>query len=448
MAAVLIKIFQVVLALSLLIFIHELGHYTFARLFGIRIDKFFLFFDINGVKLLSTKEGWFSRLFPKLKDKETEYGIGWLPLGGYCKINGMVDESMDMSFTEHEPQKWEFRSKPAWQRLLVMLGGVLNNFIFAILAFILIMGIWGQSYLSNDDNRIYTNEGELAYDMGFRTGDKVLLLDGFVPESFDALQVELARRQVRKVTVLRGSDTVDIYIDRSRMPEILNTPGMFQVAVPFVIDAIPPASPNYGTDLRKGDRIVEVDGSPIEYVQDSRAVLAGHSMETLPAKVVRTGDTLATTIAVDSTGMAMIYAQIPGMEIRRYTALTAIPAGIKMTGSMVKGYLQDLKMVATPSTGAYKSVGSFIAIGDAFPSVWNWYSFLYLLSLLSVMLGVMNLIPIPGLDGGHVVFTLYEMVTGKKPSVAFLQGAQLVGMFLLLMLMFLAFGNDIGRLLR
>jgi len=310
------------------------------------------------------------------------------------------------------------------------------------------MGIWGQSYLSNDDNRIYTNEGELAYDMGFRTGDKVLLLDGFVPESFDALQVELARRQVRKVTVLRGSDTVDIYIDRSRMPEILNTPGMFQVAVPFVIDTIPPASPNYGTDLRKGDRIVEVDGSPIEYVQDSRAVLAGHSMETLPAKVVRNGDTLATTIAVDSTGMAMIYAQIPGMEIRRYTALTAIPAGIKMTGSMVKGYLQDLKMVATPSTGAYKSVGSFIAIGDAFPSVWNWYSFLYLLSLLSVMLGVMNLIPIPGLDGGHVVFTLYEMVTGKKPSVAFLQGAQLVGMFLLLMLMFLAFGNDIGRLLR
>ncbi len=308
MSAVLIRIFQVILALSVLIAFHELGHYTFARIFGIRVDKFFLFFDIGGHKLLSTKEGWFSRLFPSLKKSETEYGIGWLPLGGYCKINGMIDESMDSSFTEHEPRPWEFRSKPAWQRLLVMLGGVLFNFIFAILMFVLILGIWGQSYLSNDENAIYTTEGELAYDMGFRTGDRILSLDDYVPENFGMLQADIARRSVHKATVLRGADTVEIYIDQARIPEILNTPGMFQVAVPFVVDTIPPSSPNYGAGILRGDRIVEVDGQHIDYVQDSRLVLGSRASTSVPAKIVRGGDTLATTIAVDSTGKALIYA--------------------------------------------------------------------------------------------------------------------------------------------
>lgn len=448
MSAVLIRIFQVILALSVLIAFHELGHYTFARIFGIRVDKFFLFFDIGGHKLLSTKEGWFSRLFPSLKKSETEYGIGWLPLGGYCKINGMIDESMDSSFTEHEPRPWEFRSKPAWQRLLVMLGGVLFNFIFAILMFVLILGIWGQSYLSNDENAIYTTEGELAYDMGFRTGDRILSLDDYVPENFGMLQADIARRSVHKATVLRGADTLEIYIDQARIPEILNTPGMFQVAVPFVVDTIPPSSPNYGAGILRGDRIVEVDGQHIDYVQDSRLVLGSRASTSVPAKIVRGGDTLATTIAVDSTGKALIYAHVPGLEVRRYSPISAIPAGIKMTGSMMKGYLQDLKMVATPSTGAYKSVGSFVAIGEAFPAMWDWNTFLYMLAVLSVMLGIMNLIPIPGLDGGHVAFTLYEMATRRKPSVAFLEGAQIVGLFLVMMLMFLAFGNDIGRLIR
>ena len=442
---VLMKILQVVLALSVLIAIHELGHFTFAKCFGIRVDKFFLFFDVGGTKLLSTKTGWFSRLFPSLGKGETEYGIGWLPLGGYCKICGMIDESMDTEFLSSEPRSYEFRSKKAWQRLLVMAGGVLYNFIFAILLYIAIVAIWGDSYISNDDNRIYVNE--LAYDMGFRTGDRILLFDDYTPRDFSMLQADLVRRNVRQAKVLRGADTVGIYIDQSRIPEILNSPDMFTLAVPFIVDTIPPASPNWGGEILKGDRVIAVDGTPIEFVQQSREVLSGRHDETVAVSVVRGADTLSLPMAIDSLGRALIYASIPGMEIMKYNLIEAVPAGIKLTGETLGGYLSDLRMVATPSTGAYKSVGSFIAIGQVFPSVWDWYRFLYIMALLSIMLGVMNLLPIPGLDGGHILFTIYEMITGRKPSDKFLIGAQTVGMILLLALMVLAFGNDIGRLI-
>lgn len=442
----LIKIIQVILALSVLIVFHELGHFTFARLFRIRVDKFFLFFDAGGFKLLSTKEGWFSKIFPGLRNKETEYGIGWLPLGGYCKINGMIDESMDTEFLKNDPQPWEFRTKPAWQRLLVMAGGVLYNFILAIILYISILGIWGETYLSNNETRIYASE--LAYDMGFRTGDRILMLDDYVPEDFSMLQADIARRQVRQAIVLRGADTVTIYLDQSRIPEILNTPNMFQIAVPFIVDTIPEDSPNFGCGLIKGDRIVSVCGQPIEFVQESRDILVNHKGESVPVIAVRGTDSLATTMNVDTTGVAGIYAQIPGIKQKNYGVAEAIPAGVRMTFTTIGGYLQDLKMVATPSTGAYKSVGSFVAIGQAFPAVWDWFSFLQMLAILSIMLGVMNLIPIPGLDGGHIIFTLYEMVTGRKPSDKFLAIAQMIGFVLLIGLMMLAFGNDIGRLMR
>lgn len=442
----LIKIIQVILALSVLIVFHELGHFTFARLFRIRVDKFFLFFDAGGFKLLSTKEGWFSKIFPGLRNKETEYGIGWLPLGGYCKINGMIDESMDTEFLKNDPQPWEFRTKPAWQRLLVMAGGVLYNFILAIILYISILGIWGETYLSNNETRIYASD--LAYDMGFRTGDRILMLDDYVPEDFSMLQADIARRQVRQAIVLRGADTVTIYMDQSRIPEILNTPNMFQIAVPFIVDTIPEDSPNFGCGLIKGDRIVSVCGQPIEFVQESRDILVNHKGESVPVIAVRGADSLATTMNVDTTGVAGIYAQIPGIKQKNYGVAEAIPAGVRMTFTTIGGYLQDLKMVATPSTGAYKSVGSFVAIGQAFPAVWDWFSFLQMLAILSIMLGVMNLIPIPGLDGGHIIFTLYEMVTGRKPSDKFLAIAQMIGFVLLIGLMMLAFGNDIGRLMR
>ncbi len=429
---VLMKILQVALALSVLILFHELGHFLFAKLFGIRVDKFYLFFDIGGFKLFHFRIG------------ETEYGMGWLPLGGYCKIAGMIDESMDKEFLSHEPQPWEFRSKPAWQRLLVMAGGVLFNFILAIAVYIAISGIWGQTYIQNEGNAVYVNS--LAREMGFRNGDQILKMDDYVPRDFSMLQADLARRDVGKVTVLRGNDTLDIYIDRRMIGSVLQTPDMFDLAVPFTVDTV--LSAENAAVLQRDDRIVGLDSLSVPFLQDARPVLAAHPDTSLTASILRGKDTVALTLAVDSLGHVGVIPRIPGLVHEEYTFFQAIPKGIKLTFSTIGGYLRDLKMVATPSTGAYKGVGSFIAIGQVFPSSWNWYAFLQILALLSIMLGVMNLLPIPGLDGGHIVFTLYEIFTGRKPSDRFLEIAQMIGLVLVLLLMFLAFGNDIGRLFK
>ncbi len=443
---VLIKTLQVILALSILILVHEFGHFFFAKIFGIRVDKFYLFFDAGDFKLMSTKSGWFARLFPKAKEWETEYGIGWLPLGGYCKIAGMIDESMDTEHLKTEPQSWEFRSKPAWQRLLVMAGGVLFNFILAILIYSGILSIWGESYISNEDNCIYVNE--LAYDMGFRNGDRILSFDDYVPENFGMLQANLARENASKAVVLRDGDTINIYIDHNRMGDVLNTPGMFDLARPFIVDQVPESSLNHKAGLMEDDRIIGIDSTCIRFVQDAEPVLSARAGETVRTAVLRGDDTLAISLQVDSLGKFGIYTKVQGIKTKEYNLISAIPAGFSKTFSTIGGYLKDLKLIFTPSTEAYKSVGSFIAMGQIFPSAWDWYSFLNILALLSIMLGVMNLIPIPALDGGHIVFTLYEIITGRKPSDKFLYVMQLIGMILIFGLMFLAFGNDIARLLR
>ena len=431
---VLLKILQVILALSVLILIHELGHFMWAKIFRIRVDKFYLFFDVGGVKLFSFKIG------------DTEYGMGWLPLGGYCKIAGMIDESMDIESMHREPQPWEFRTHPAWQRLLVMGGGVLNNFILAIVIFIIMLAIWGDTYVSNADKPIYVNE--LAYDMGFRTGDRILRFDDYVPDDFLSLQADLARRNVRVATVLRGADTLDIYIDQNLIGDVLETPGMFDLAMPFVVDSVMAGGPNAGIGLLRGDRIVSVDGTDTPYLQDARKIMALNAGSEVSLGVFRGADTLTLQARLDSLGMLGVFFARPEFEHREYNLIQAVPAGFGLTFSTVGGYLRDLKLVATPSTGAYKSVGSFIAIGQVFPSTWNWNQFLYILALLSIMLGVMNLLPIPALDGGHMVICIYEMITRRKPSERFLVVAQMIGFVLLIGLMILAFGNDIGRLIK
>ena len=432
MSPTLMRILQVILALSALIVIHEAGHFLWARIFRIRVEKFFLFFDVGGVKLFSKKIG------------DTEYGIGWLPLGGYCKIAGMIDESMDTESLKQAPQPGEFRTKPAWQRLLVMSGGVLNNFLLAIVLFVAILAIWGDNYVPNDAP-VYVNE--LGYELGFRTGDRILRYDDYEPADFLDLQADLARRQVKKATVLRGQDTLDIYIDQSLMGAVINTPGVFDMALPFVVDSIMATSANYGAGLRPGDRIVGVNGARTPYLQDAQKELHAHPGEVLPVQVCRGADTLSLPLQVDSLGMLGVFFRNPSLQHRSYSVLESVPAGCSLAWNSVTGYLRDLRLVATPSTGAYKSVGSFVAIGQVFPSAWNWHQFLYILALLSIMLGVMNLLPIPALDGGHIVFCLYEMITGRKPSDRFLMVAQMIGMVLLLLMMFLAFGNDISRLI-
>lgn len=430
---VLIKTLQVILALSILIILHEFGHFTFAKLFRIRVEKFYLFFDIGDKRLCRFKIG------------ETEYGIGWLPLGGYCKIAGMVDESMDMESLKQEPQAWEFRTHPAWQRLLVMAGGVLYNFIFAILVYCTIMGIWGKAYISNEDSHIIVNE--LAYDMGFRDGDHIISFDDYHPENFGMLQADLARRNVRKAVVLRGSDTLDIYIDHAMIGEVLNSPLMFDLALPFVIDSVASVSA-IEAGLLKGDRVCAIGGREVQYLHQAKPILQEFAGDSTILSIVREdGQALDIRVAVDTSATIGIAISNPNICIERYSLLSAIPAGWRLTVETIGGYLDDLKLLAKPSTGAYKSVGSFIAIGQVFPSSWDWYQFLNILALLSIMLGVMNLLPIPGLDGGHILFVLYEMVTGRKPSEKFLVAAQYLGFLLIILLMLLAFGNDIGRLI-
>ena len=433
---ILIKILQVIVALSLLVFIHELGHFAWAKLFHIKVEKFYLFFDIGGKAIAKWKWG------------ETEFGIGWLPLGGYCKIAGRGDESMGMEQRKSEPKAWEFRTHPAWQRLLVMAGGVLNNFIFAFLTYICIMWIWGQSYIDNANSNIYVND--LAYEMGFRNGDRILKFDDYSPRNFGMLQADLARRDVRVATVLRGTDTLELYIDHAMMGQVLNSPMMFDLAIPFVVDSVSSSGPNSQGQLRRNDRVIAFAGEKVDYLQDSRKVLEAYRGQDIEASVIRGADTLLLPVRVDSSALIGVYMQMPDqiVKVRHYGALDGVGAGLKYGAQTIGGYIQDLKLLFTPSSQAYKSVGSFIAIGEVFPSDWDAHQFLSILALLSIILAVMNLLPIPALDGGHILFLLIEIITGRKPSDKVLAVAQVIGMVFIFALMFLAIGNDIGRLLR
>lgn len=428
---ILIKTIQVLFALSILILVHELGHFCFAKMFRIRVEKFYLFFD------------WGFALFKwKPKKSETEYGIGWLPLGGYCKIAGMVDESMDTDALKSEPKPWEFRSKPAWQRLLVMAGGVIFNFLLAIVIYIILLLGWGKSYIKNSDAAVYTSP--LAYEMGFRNGDKIIGFDDYTPEDFSALSADLLHEQAETATVLRGGDTVKIDLGDDYIPKILQQKQpIFGIAVPFVVDEVIEGSLNEGVFL-PGDSLVAVNGQEMTYFQDIRQYLSGYKDTTVTISVVRDGAPIDLKARTDTSGLIKVTTRMPDViTTKEYSVLTAIPAGIKLTFSTIGSYLKELKLIFNPETEAYKEVGTFISIGSIFPEKWDWMRFWNISALLSIMLGVMNLLPIPALDGGHILFTLYEMVTRRKPSDKFLIAAQAIGMILLLMLMVLAFWNDL-----
>jgi regulator of sigma E protease len=438
---VLIKVLQVVAALSILVLVHEFGHFFFARLFRIRVEKFYLFFN-----------PWFTLFKYKPKGSETEYGIGWLPLGGYCKIAGMIDESMDTEALKQEPQPWEFRSRPAWQRFFVMFGGVFFNFILAIIIYSATLYTWGEEYLKND-NAIYGVQcNDLALEIGFRHGDRILKVDGVAVDKFQDIQIDIARNQARSVAVLRGNDTVDIPIDQKYIPAILNTPGMFGLRVPFEVLSVPDSSLNKGL-IFPGDRIVGIDSVNTFIIQDIQSVLQRKSQGTVGVNIERNGSIVNTVLTVDSLGRLGIFLNSDMKKFFEvttvnYTLLSSIPAGASRTISTLTNYVKELGLIFSPKTEAYKSVGSFITIGKIFPSSWVWEIFWNITAWLSIMLAVINLIPIPALDGGHILFVLYEMITRRKPSDKFLEYAQIAGLIIILGLVFLSFGNDIYRLFK
>ena len=437
---VLIKILQLVLALSILVLIHEFGHFLFARIFKIRVEKFYLFFD-----------PWFSLFKYKPKNSDTEYGIGWLPLGGYCKISGMIDESMNKEAMAQEPQPWEYRSKPAWQRFFVIFGGVLFNFILAILIYTGIMFTWGEQYIKNSDVTTGIYASELAQEIGFRNGDRIISFEDVVPDKFNELQVDLIRTQAREAKVLRDGDTVTVTIDPAYIPTILNTPGMFNFGIPFEVLELPDSSINAASGLMPKDRLLAINGTDCDMFYEAQEVLSKFKGDSVVATIARGEEIMLLPLATDTMGRLQVNVNANLEDFftvaeKEYSLASAVPAGINKATTTVKNYFKELKLIFSPKTEAYKSVGSFITIGNIFPGSWDWHSFWSITAFLSVMLAVLNILPIPALDGGHLVFTIYEMITGRKPSDKFLEWAQTVGMILLFGLMILAFGNDIFRL--
>ncbi len=439
-----IKLSQFLLSLSLLIVLHELGHFIPAKAFKTRVEKFYLFFDVK-FSLLKKKIG------------ETEYGIGWLPLGGYVKIAGMIDESMDKEQMSLQPKPWEFRSKPAWQRLIIMLGGVTVNFILAFIIYIGMAFVYGDLYIENKD----VNDGiwvanPVVSKIGLETGDRIVAVDGAPVKKFHELNekillgksIEVEREGQRK-TIQLPVNFIDQLLSGEKM-------AMVQLRIPFVVSGTLDDSPNAGK-VQPKDIITHFNGKQIQYADQVLAEVENVKGETIPVTVKRGDQELQLSLVVnDSAKMGIGYAgALPYDNLERlglykvnrekYGFFESFPVGIEKGKNQLLGYGKQLKAIFNPETGAYKGVGGFKAIYDIFPQHWSWEAFWTITALLSIMLGVMNLLPIPALDGGHVMFLLYEMITRRKPSDKFMEYAQMTGFFLLIALVLFANGNDIYK---
>jgi regulator of sigma E protease len=469
----LIRAAQLILCLSILIVLHEGGHFTMAKLFGIRVEKFFLFFDYK-FNLFSTYSRWWRRLRgkkPLEKDENgnypyqgTEYGIGWIPLGGYVKIAGMIDESMDREQMKQPPQPWEFRTKPAWQRLLVMLAGVIVNFLVALIIYSMILFVWGSSYIPIRDMKMGFTYNEQAQAIGFRQGDIPVSADG---ETFRDYNTDVLRSisNAHQVNVLRQGREVTISMPEGgqSLLEMLQGDRPFIAPyLPSVIDTVLPDSPASKAGISRGDRILSFNGHPIDSWTDydeqihilSRSLEGATTNDSLRKRTVSIvvqkaakPDTLKILLNSElQMGIGKTYALRYYKPVNKeYGLLESIPAGFSYGVNVFCGYVSDLKYLFTKE-GA-KSVGSFGAIGSMFPASWDWQRFWELTAFISIILAFMNVLPIPALDGGHALFLLLEIVFRRKFSLKFQERAQMIGMFLLLALMIYAIGNDIFRFL-
>jgi regulator of sigma E protease len=418
-----------------------LGHFLAAKAFKTRVEKFYLFFN-----------PWFS-IF-KFKYKETEYGIGWLPLGGYVKISGMIDESMDKDQMNKPPQPWEFRSKPSWQRLIIMLGGVTMNIILAALIYIFMLTIWGEEYLPTSEVKYGIQVDSLAREAGLRDGDKIISIDHEYVDNFAKIPEKIILDKPKTIQVERDGKLVDVEIPEDHVAKLIKqrSPEYISFRFPFEAGKFVKNSAAEQAGFQLDDKLIAINDTPTPFFFDFFSELQKHKNENIDVTVVRGGDTLMVNVTVPSEGKLGIYPKplenYFDMKKVDYSLVEAIPAGVVKAYKGVGNYLKQLKLFFDPELKAYESVGGFIMIGSIFPSTWDWHSFWTLTAFLSIMLAILNVLPIPALDGGHVMFLLYEIITRRKPSDKFMEYAQIAGMIILLGLLVFANGNDIMRLLR
>lgn len=438
-----IKAAQLILSLSILIIFHEFGHYITARWFKCRVEKFFLFFD-----------PWFSIFKKKVGD--TEYGIGWLPLGGYVKIAGMIDESMDKEAMKNPPQEWEFRSKPAWQRLIIMIGGVTVNVLLAFIIYAMILFVWGEKKIpmTSLKNGIWVTDS-LLYKSGLRNGDKIVAVNNQPVEYYEQLNAAVItgnsvqlERDGRQQSIILPVNLIEQLVEGKGKKGLLLMPR-----VPAIIGGLSPKDTGYAVKagLKEGDLITAIDGNPIQFFDDMSPLIAAKKSGTVLLSVKRNDQELLLTSNVNAEGKIGIpvlsneaYDQMGVIKIERkkYSLLSAFPAGVNKTFQKLGFYVDQFKLILNPDTGAYKGVGGFKSMGSIFPETWDWESFWNITAFFSIVLAFMNLLPIPALDGGHVLFTLVEMITKRKPSQKFLEYAQMAGMIILFGLLIYANAND------
>ena len=489
---VLVKIIQFFLALSILIFVHELGHFMAAKAFKVRVDKFYLFFDwgfsLLRVKRVNGQLRWkfFSKNVPEKytvteyrdaagkkqvkydpidlstldpddwrTSDSTEYGIGWFPLGGYNKIAGMIDESMDKEQMKQPAKDWEFRSKPAWQRFIIMVAGVFMNVMLAITIYIGLLASNGEQYLPTSEvNKYGISVDSLAYEFGFRDGDKILSVNGEPVEDFYRIQMEMILEDATTIEVERDGQKQVIHLPEDATSKMLSKQdaNFISYRVPFLVSDFSEGSVAKEAGMQVGDYIIGVNDIQTPYYQDFVKQVKQFRDQDINVDVVRGFDTLTLAMHLPEEGVIGVYlaplSEFFTLETHEYTFWQAIPRGFSKTFSEIADYWKQLKLIFNPSTKAYESAGGFISIGKIFPDTWMWSMFWRLTAFLSIALAVMNILPIPALDGGHILFLLYEIITRRKPSDKFMEIAEYIGLALVLALVIFANGNDIIKLFR
>ena len=440
METFLVKALQLILSLSILVLVHEFGHFIFARIFKVRVEKFYLFFD-----------PWFSIFKFKPKNSDTEYGVGWLPLGGYCKISGMIDESMDKEAMAQPPKPYEFRSKPAGQRLMIMVAGVLFNFLLALFIYSMVLFTWGDTFLPLKNVKAGMDYSETFHNVGFQDGDILLKADDTELERFGE---DCFRRvlNAQTVTVLRGGVETVIPIPEDMAQRVMrDKKGFASYRFPMVVRELGKTesgeSPAAVAGLQSGDSIVSINGIVTPSFYEVGEVLAQNKDKDVLVGFYRAGIPQTLTLHTDTAGKMGIYSVSPfdmyQTVTRKYGFFESFPAGVMLGVNTLKGYVSDMKYVFTKEGAS--SLGGFGTIGSLFPAEWDWHSFWMKTAFLSIILAFMNILPIPALDGGHVMFLLYEVIARRKPSDKFLEYAQVTGMILLFALLIYANGNDIFR---